>query len=49
MMELDSEKKSIDEFAEVGNVLFDEGKYNQAIEAWMQNQICQAKDMRIHL
>ena len=35
-MELDSEKKSIDDFAEVGNVLFDEGKYNQAIEAWME-------------
>ena len=35
-MGLFSKKKSTDDYAEEGNVLFDQGKYPQAIEAWLK-------------
>lgn len=35
-MGLFKKKKSIDEIAEEGNALFDEGKYAQAVEIWQE-------------
>lgn len=35
-MALFKKKKSIDEFAEEGNALFDEEKYDQAIQIWQE-------------
>ena len=35
-MGLFKKKKSTDDYAEEGNILFDEGKYDQAIKIWLE-------------